>query len=84
MIDTSFIILANRILAKVKEFIEEKNAMDPDTYILIDKETWEVRLGTAADEDPGEKLPIVEFMQEVNGKIYPDWDLIDTFAASWR
>jgi hypothetical protein len=84
MRDTSFIILANRILKKVKEFIEEKNEMDPDTYILIDGETWEVRLGTAADENPGEKLPIIEFMQEVGGKILPDWDLIDTFAASWR
>lgn len=84
MRDTSFIILANRILKKVKEFIEEKNEMDPDTYILIDGETWEVRLGTAADENPGEKLPIIEFMQEVGGKILPDWDLIDSFAASCR
>ncbi|MBO6082828.1 MAG: hypothetical protein J6P46_07385 [Bacteroidales bacterium] len=46
--------------------------MEENTYVLIDRKTLEEHLGTAADEDPGEKVPIIDFLQEVNGKILPD------------
>lgn len=81
--DESF-ILADRIVEIVEEYILGKTALDGDTFILINAESRDVCLGNGDDANPGVKIPISDFILEEQGKLIPDYDQIDCFAASWR
>lgn len=79
-------VMADLILEKVKEFIKENDSLDrvDDTIVWVDWDAMEVYIGRENEEHPGEDVPICDFVEEVKGMLFPDYDLIDTYAASWR
>ena len=77
-----FIVIADLILEKVKQYIAEVNSLDEETFLWVDWDACSVIIGKADEEHTGDIIPINEFIQEVDSGLLPDYDLIDTYAAS--
>ena len=77
-----FIVIADLILEKVKQYIVEVNSLDEETFLWVDWDACSVIIGKADEDHTGDKIPISEFIQVVNNGLMPDYDLIDTYAAS--
>ncbi|MBO4536320.1 MAG: hypothetical protein J5702_03840 [Bacteroidales bacterium] len=79
------IAIADRIIEKVKSYISECNALDEETCVWVDWDACEVIVGKAGETHKGDEIPINDFIFESSEGLMPDYDLIDTYAATeWR
>ena len=77
--------MANLILEKVKQYVSEVNSLDEETFVWVDWDARSVFLGKAGEEHKGDKIPISDFVFVEGNTLMPDYDLIDTYAATeWR
>jgi hypothetical protein len=77
--------IANLILEKVKQYISEHNSVDEDTCVWVDWDAREVFIGSEKEDHKGDKIPIVDFIFVDANALLPDYDQIDTYAATeWR
>jgi len=77
--------IANLILEKVKQYISEHNSVDEDTFVWVDWDAREVFIGSEGNEHKGDKIPISGFIFADGNALLPDYDLIDSYAATeWR
>ena len=74
--------IADLILEKVKQYLSEVNSLDEETLLWVDWDACNVIIGKSDEEHTGDIIPISEFIQEVDNGLMPDYDLIDTYAAS--
>ena len=74
--------IANLILEKVKQYLSESNSLDEETFVWVDWDTRCVLIGKAGEEHEGDKIPICDFIFEEGGTLMPDYDQIDTYAAT--
>ena len=74
--------IADLIIEKVKQYISESCSLDEETFVWVDWDACRVLMGNAEEEHAGDKIPISEFIQEVGNGLMPDYDLIDTYAAT--
>lgn len=74
--------IADLILEKVKQYLSEVNSLDEETLLWVDWDACSVIIGKSDEEHTGDIIPISEFIQEVDNGLMPDYDLIDTYAAS--
>lgn len=80
-----FIEIANLIVEKVKQYLSESNSLDEEAFVWVDWDARCVHIGKADEEHKGDKIPISEFIFEEGNTRMPDYDLIDTYAATeWR
>ena len=77
-----FVVIADLIIEKVKQYISEFHSLDEETFVWVDWDACCVLVGKADEEHKGDKIPISEFIQEVGDGLMPDYDLIDTYAAT--
>lgn len=77
--------IADLIIEKVKQYISEFNTLDEETCVWVDWDACDVIIGKVGEEHKGDEIPICEFIFESSEGLMPDYDLIDTYAATeWR
>ena len=74
--------IANLIVEKVKQYISEVNSLDEETFVWVDWDARCVHIGKADEEHEGDKIPVCDFIYKEGDTLMPDYDLIDTYAAS--
>ena len=80
--------IADLIIEKVKQYLSECNALpecdalDEETVIWVDWDACSVTIGKAGETHKGDEIPICEFIFESDKGLMPDYDLIDTYAAT--
>ncbi len=77
-------ILVDHIIDKVWEYIDEINYWDDEPKLWVEAEFDTVVLGEKGKEYPGESKQVSEFIRKDEaGKMEPDIDRIEDFAAGW-
>ena len=74
--------IANQIVAKVKQYVSEVDTLDEETFVWVDWDARCVCIGKADEEHKGDKIPISDFVYDDGKTLMPDYDLIDTYAAT--
>ena len=74
--------IANLIVEKVKQYISESNSLDEEAFVWVDWDARSVYVGKADEGHNGDKIPIDEFIYKEGNTLMPDYDLIDTYAAT--
>lgn len=74
--------IADLIIEKVKQYIAEFNTLDEETCVWVDWDACDVIIGKAGEAHKGDEIPICEFIFESSEGLMPDYDLIDTYAAT--
>ena len=74
--------MANLILEKVKQYLSESSSLDEETFVWVDWDARCVYVGKADEEHEGDKIPICDFIYEEGDTLMPDYDQIDTYAAT--
>lgn len=77
-------LLVDHIIDKVWEYIDELEYWDAEPKIWVDAESDSVILGDGDKVYPGEGRPVSEFItKDETGKMEPNIDQIEDFAAGW-
>ena len=74
--------IANLILEKVKQYLSESSSLDEETCVWVDWDARCVMIGKADEEHKGDKIPISDFIFAEGDTLMPDYDQIDTYAAT--
>ena len=77
-------ILVDHIIDKVWEYIDEIDYWEDEPKLWVEDESDTVVLGEKGKEYPGESKQVSEFIRkDETGKMEPDIDRIEDFAAGW-
>lgn len=74
--------IADLIIEKVEQYISENNSLDEENLIWIDWDACSVIVGKAGEEHTGDEIPICDFIFADGNALMPDYDQIDTYAAT--
>ena len=77
-------ILVDHIIDKVWEYIDEIDYWEDEPKLWVDAESDSVILGEKGKGYPGESKQVSGFIRrDEAGKMEPDVDAIEDFAAGW-